>query len=107
MNDEAEARALQELCGDMLVSIPVVSIKGNIGHTLGAAGALEAIATVFSLDNKLVLPTAGFSRPDPACPVHILEEVKKEYPQKLALSNSLGFGGHNGTLALLPYRETE
>ena len=84
--------------------VPVVSVKGTTGHTLGAAGAIEAIVTALSVAGDCVPPTAGFSVPDPTCPVNVVVEAKMNYPQKVALSNSLGFGGHNASLAISPYR---
>ena len=80
--------------------VPVVSVKGTTGHTLGAAGAVEAIVTALSVANECVPPTTGFAQPDPDCPVNVLTEAKTGYPQKVALSNSLGFGGHNAVLAI-------
>lgn len=105
INDKTEAIALTTLCQGYSVDVPVVSIKGVTGHTLGAAGALEAIVTVLSLDKQTVPPTTGFNEADPECPVRILTQALTDHPQKVALSNSLGFGGHNGTLALSPYTE--
>lgn len=104
-NDKTEATALRSLCGDAIDEIPVVSIKGSIGHTLGAAGALEAITAFISLERDVVLPTTGFEEPDPECRLRILTEPLTHHIQKLALSNSLGFGGHNASLAILPYRD--
>ena len=71
---------------------------------LGAAGAVEAIVCALSLANDLVPPTAGFAEADPECPVEVLTEARRGYPQTVALSNSIGFGGHNATLALAPYK---
>lgn len=103
MNDRAEAAALYGLAGDAAANIPVTSTKGSIGHTLGAAGALEGIVCALSVANSCVPPTAGFSEPDPECPVRVLTEPLLDVPQKVALSNSLGFGGHNACLAFSPY----
>ena len=104
-NDATESKALLALCGEEAGSrIPVTSVKGTTGHTLGAAGAIEAIVTALSVMNNCVPPTAGFAEADPECPVSVVTEAKTGYPQKVALSNSLGFGGHNASLALSPYR---
>lgn len=105
INDRTEAAALATLCGGRFVEVPVISVKGVTGHTLGAAGALEAIVTALSLTEEIVPPTTGFAEADPECPVRVLTRSLTGYPQKVALSNSLGFGGHNGTLAISPYRE--
>ncbi|MEG1826033.1 MAG: beta-ketoacyl-ACP synthase II [Gordonibacter sp.] len=104
-NDATESHALLALCGDDRGrSVPVTSVKGATGHTLGAAGAIEAIVTALSVAGDCVPPTAGFAEADPECPVNVVVEAKMNYPQKVALSNSLGFGGHNASLALSPYR---
>ncbi|HIT45682.1 MAG TPA: beta-ketoacyl-ACP synthase II [Candidatus Aphodovivens excrementavium] len=103
-NDATESHALLALCGeDAGSNIPVTSVKGSIGHTLGAAGALEAIVTALSVANDCVPPTHGFAEPDPDCPVSVVREAMTDYPQKVALSNSLGFGGHNACLAISPF----
>lgn len=105
VNDPTEAQALLELCGEKAgKAMPVTSVKGTTGHTLGAAGAIEAIVTALSVVNACVPPTAGFSLADPNCPVNVVVEAIADYPQKVALSNSLGFGGHNASLAISPYR---
>ena len=102
-NDSTESHALLALCGEEEGrKVPVVSVKGTTGHTLGAAGAVEAIVTALSVANECVPPTTGFAQPDPDCPVNVLTEAKTGYPQKVALSNSLGFGGHNAVLAISP-----
>lgn len=105
VNDKTESAALHGLAGDRAKDIPVTSIKGAVGHTLGAAGALEAIVTALSVANAAVPPTAGFAEPDPECDVRVPTEAMRDYSQKVALSNSLGFGGHNASLAISPYQE--
>lgn len=106
-NDPTESKALLSLCGEEAGrEIPVVSIKGTTGHTLGAAGAIEAIVTALSVENDCVPPTTGFAEADPECPVNVLTEPLTGYPQKVALSNSLGFGGHNASLAIAPFCRT-
>ena len=106
-NDPTESKALFSLCGEEAGrEIPVVSIKGTTGHTLGAAGAIEAIVTALSVANDCVPPTTGFAEADPECPVNVLTEPLTGYPQKVALSNSLGFGGHNASWAIAPFCRT-
>lgn len=103
-NDKAEAHAIFSLCGDELGRrIPVTSIKGAVGHTLGAAGALEAIVCALSVANSCIPPTCGFATPDDECPVNVVRSARTGVPQKVALSNSLGFGGHNACLAIAPF----
>lgn len=101
-NDLTEARALGLVCGERAAQVPVTSVKGAIGHTLGAAGAVEAIVTALSVARDCVPPTAGFAEADPEAPVRVVTEALRDYPQKVALSNSLGFGGHNASLAFAP-----
>lgn len=105
INDATEARAFCTLQGVDFSEIPVTSTKGMTGHMLGAAGAVEAIVTALSVANDLVPPTVGFDEADPECAVTVLKEARRGYPQKVALSNSIGFGGHNATLAIAPYKE--
>ena len=103
-NDSTESRALHLLCGDELASqVPVTSIKGTTGHMLGAAGAVEAIICALSVARGVVTPTAGFEVADPECDVNVVAGAAIEAPQKVALSNSLGFCGHNACLAFAPY----
>lgn len=102
-NDKTEAAALLALCGEAGTNVPVTSIKGSIGHTLGAAGALEAIVCALSVANNCIPPTTGFETPDEECPANVVCETIENRPQKVALSNSLGFGGHNACLAFAPY----
>lgn len=107
-NDATESKALYELCGEQLgQDIPVTSVKGSLGHTLGAAGAIEAIVTALSVMNDCVPPTTGFEQADSECLVNVVVEAKTGYPQKVALSNSLGFGGHNASLAISPFCPTK
>ena len=103
-NDAMESAALKALVGEeRAANVPVTSVKGSIGHTLGAAGALEAIVCALSVANDCVPPTAGTREIDPECGVNVPFEPIEGYKQKVALSNSLGFGGHNGSLALSPF----
>ena len=99
-----ESAALKALVGEeRAADVPVTSVKGSIGHTLGAAGALEAIVCALSVANDCVPPTAGTREIDPECGVNVPLKPIEGYKQKVALSNSLGFGGHNGSLALSPF----
>lgn len=104
-NDKTESIALYALCDDddLAASIPVMSVKGTTGHTLGAAGAIEAIVCALSVARDVIPPTAGFAQADPECAVNVVTDPIENVAQKVALSNSLGFGGHNATLAFSPY----
>jgi 3-oxoacyl-[acyl-carrier-protein] synthase II len=105
VNDKTEAAAWNALLGDRAAEVPVTSVKGCVGHMLGAAGAIEAIVAALSAARSVVPPTAGFAEADPECPVLVPTATMVNYEQKVVLSNSLGFGGHNATLALSPFVE--
>ncbi len=105
VNDKTESAAWNALLGDRAAEVPVTSVKGCVGHMLGAAGAIEAIVAALSAARSVVPPTAGFAEADPECPVLVPTATMVNYEQKVVLSNSLGFGGHNATLALSPFVE--
>jgi 3-oxoacyl-[acyl-carrier-protein] synthase II len=105
LNDAAETRALKIALGEHAPRIPVSSTKSSIGHLLGAAGAVEAVATVRTLITGVIAPTLGYEVPDPELDLdYVPGEARPLLPPNgkppLALSNSFAFGGHNVTLAL-------
>jgi 3-oxoacyl-[acyl-carrier-protein] synthase II len=99
LNDTSETLAFKLALGDDAYKAHISSIKGHIGHMLGAAGAAEAVATVLALKNGIVPPTAGLDDVDPECDLDYtpLHPVKADLT--IAISDSLGFGGHNGCIA--------
>ena len=98
-NDPMEADALRMVLGDRLADVPVSSTKSMHGHTLGAAGAVEAAATLLALHHGVFPPTANFTSLDPACaPLDVVTEAR-EVQVEAALSNSFAFGGLNAVLA--------
>jgi 3-oxoacyl-[acyl-carrier-protein] synthase II len=97
MNDRVEAHALREVFNGTQPAVS--SSKGSIGHLLGAAGAVEAIATIGALQRAELHPTVGLADPDPDCELDHITERRQAPGLKLALSNSFGFGGQNATLA--------
>jgi len=99
-NDRAEARAITTVFGERARRIPVVSIKGMVGHCLGAAGAIEAFATALALHHGVVPPTAGLRSPDPGCDLDFVSGEARRVPLRAALSTSLAFGGNNGALLM-------
>jgi 3-oxoacyl-[acyl-carrier-protein] synthase II len=100
LNDAAEAEAIAKVFG--LPGPPVTSVKGVTGHSLGAAGALEAVAVVQSIVTATIPPTAGFGQRDPELPaIDVVTEARTWTPGP-TLSNSFGFGGHNGCLVIGP-----
>ena len=100
LNDAAEAEAIGKVFGPN--GPPVTSTKGVTGHALGAAGALEAIAVLLSMQHELIPPTMGLRNPDPEITIDIVRDQPRPWTQAPALSNSFGFGGHNGCLVLGP-----
>lgn len=98
LNDKIETLALKRVFGDHAKKLWVSSTKSMIGHLLGAAGAVEAIATVLSLYYQTVHPTAHLTQPDPECDLDYVPITAREGTLKVAISNSMGFGGHNATL---------
>ena len=100
LNDAAEAEAILKVFGSP--GPPVTSIKGVTGHALGAAGALEASAVVLSIQLALVPPTGGVGTPDPALGLDLVFGAPRPWQPGPVLSNSFGFGGHNGCLVVGP-----
>lgn len=102
LNDAGEADAIAKVFGSP--SPPVTSIKGVTGHALGASGSLEAVATVLSIQNKLLPPTFGYEEPDPEMPqINIVHPDPQEWEPGPCISNSFGFGGHNASLIINAY----
>ena len=98
-NDATETRAIFEVFGPHARALAVSSTKSLHGHTLGAAGALEAVATVMALHHGVLPPTANFTAPDPECDLDVVPNHAREARVEAALSNSFAFGGLNATLA--------
>lgn len=99
-NDKHETQALKTVLGDRAPKVPVSSTKSMSGHMLGASGALEAFACIQSLQKKIVHPTINYETPDPDCDLDYIPNQAREHDFDLALSNSMGFGGQNASLAL-------
>lgn len=105
LNDHAETAALKLALGERARQLPISSTKSAIGHLLGAAGAVEAIATVLSLRERVIPPTLGYEQPDPQLDLDYVPGVARqlvvdEGRRPIALSNSFGFGGHNAVLCV-------
>ncbi|MGA2214184.1 MAG: beta-ketoacyl-[acyl-carrier-protein] synthase family protein [Bryobacteraceae bacterium] len=98
-NDAAETTAIRAVFGAHADRLQVSSTKSMHGHTLGAAGAIEAAATLLALRNGILPPTANFSQPDPACDLDVIPNVARSASVEFALSNSFAFGGLNAVLA--------
>ena len=98
-NDATETAAIRKVFGAHADRLAVSSTKSMHGHTLGAAGAIEAVATLLSLCNGVLPPTANFSEPDPACDLDVIPNQARQMQVECALSNSFAFGGLNAVLA--------
>ncbi len=106
VGDLAELEAMKLVFGDHVKNILVNSTKSMIGHTLGAAGGLEAVATIQAIRTGMVHPTINLDNSIPeAADFDLVPNVAKPHKIKVALSNSFGFGGHNSTLVFAPYKK--
>jgi 3-oxoacyl-[acyl-carrier-protein] synthase II len=100
LNDPMETRAIHAVFDKHAYKVPVSSTKSMIGHLMGAAGAVEAIVSVKSLETGMLHPTINYETPDPECDLDYVPNQARETHPRTALSNSFGFGGHNATLIL-------
>jgi 3-oxoacyl-[acyl-carrier-protein] synthase II len=100
-----ETRALKEVFGRRAYRIPVSSTKSMTGHTLGAAGAIEAVASVLAIDNGLVPPTVNLTTLDPECDLDFVPGAARRAALAIVLSNSFAFGGNNTALVLGRFTE--
>ena len=100
LNDLAEARAITKVFGEP--GPLVTSTKGVTGHGLAAAGAIEAVAAVLTIHRATIPPTAGYEEPDPEITIRVVHGEPMPWEPAAVLSNSFGFGGHNGCLVFLP-----
>lgn len=103
LNDVCETLAFKLALGEDAYKAHVSSTKGSTGHMLGAAGAVEAVASVLALKNGIVPPTANLDEIDPECDLNYTPNRPVEAPLTIAVSDSLGFGGHNGCVAFRKY----
>src|SRR5206468_12029221 len=105
-NDSAETRVLKLALGEHAYRIPVSSVKSMIGHLLGAAGALSAVATVKALETGCVPPTINQFTPDPDCDLDYVAWKPRHLPIRTALVNGFGFGGQNSVAVFKKWEET-
>ncbi len=99
-NDRLETEAIKTVFNDHAYKTVINSSKSMLGHLMGAAGSVEFIIAVLSLQQGRVHPTINLIDPDPDCDLDYVPEKSREVAIKTALTNSLGFGGHNATLAV-------
>ena len=104
LNDQIETLAIKKVFGDYAKKVPISSTKSMTGHLLGAAGAIELTACIMSIRDSKVHPTINYETPDPLCDLDYVPNTARNLTVDVALSNSLGFGGHNATLVVKRYR---
>ena len=105
LNDSFETAAIKSALGDASKNVMVSSTKSNTGHMLGAAGAVEAIACVKAIQDSFVPPTINYKVPDEECDLDVVPNEGRNKEIRYAMSNSLGFGGHNSTVIIKKYEE--
>ena len=104
-NDKGETEAIKNLFGEYAYKIPVSSTKSMTGHMLGAAGGVEAVATVLSIENSIVHPTINYETPDEGLDLNYVPNKAQEHEVNAAISNSFGFGGHNACIVFKKFAE--
>jgi 3-oxoacyl-[acyl-carrier-protein] synthase II len=102
-NDLAETKAIKSVFGDHAQKVPVSSTKSMIGHAIGAAGAIEAVACCLALENQVIPPTINYEHPDPQCDLDYVPNQAREVPVEVVLSNSFGFGSVNACILFKRY----
>jgi 3-oxoacyl-[acyl-carrier-protein] synthase II len=104
MNDKLETQAVKAVFGDHARKVPMSSTKSMTGHLLGAAGGIEAVATVLTIDKGLMPPTINLENPDPDCDLDYIPNVARKGDVTVAMSNNMGFGGHNASLVFKKFK---
>jgi 3-oxoacyl-[acyl-carrier-protein] synthase II len=100
LNDACETLAIKKTFKELACDIPISSTKSMIGHALGGAGALEAIATILSIINQKAPPTINLENPDPECDLNYIPNKAQDIKIKHAMSNNFGFGGQNASIII-------
>jgi beta-ketoacyl-acyl-carrier-protein synthase II len=104
LNDVMETKAIKTAFGDYAYKVPVSSTKSMTGHMMGATGALEAIFCVLAIRDRVLPPTMHYQTPDPACDLDYVPNEARQMDVDIAVSNSFGFGGHNGVIVMRKYQ---
>ena len=105
LNDKYETMAIKKVFGDRAYRIPISSSKSMLGHTIGAAGAIESIITIMSIGKGMLTPTINLDTPDPELDLDYVPNLCREKEVNVALSNSFGFGGHNATVVFKKWQQ--
>jgi 3-oxoacyl-[acyl-carrier-protein] synthase II len=100
LGDAAETKAIKEVFGDHAYELPISSTKSVMGHTFGAAGAVEAIMCALAIRDRMLPPTINYANPDPDCDLDYVPNKARRAEVRVALSNAMGLGGHNGCVLL-------
>jgi len=103
LNDKVETDVIKEIFGEYAYRVPISSTKSMIGHSLGAAGSIELIASVLTIKNQFIHPTINYEFPDPECDLDYVPNKGREAVVKTVLSNSYGFGGKNSAIVIKIY----
>jgi 3-oxoacyl-[acyl-carrier-protein] synthase II len=104
-NDKTECAAIKEVFGALHKNIPISSIKSMLGHTMGAASALEAITCALAIKNDIIPPTINYETPDPECDIDCVPNQPRKHTVGIALNNSYAFGGNNASLVMKKFIE--
>jgi 3-oxoacyl-[acyl-carrier-protein] synthase II len=105
LGDKAEVLAIKKVFGEKAQNLPVSSTKSMTGHLLGGSGGLEAVACILTICHGIIPPTINYEYPDPECDLDVVPNQARTAVVKVALNNSLGFGGHNVVLVFKEFRE--
>lgn len=100
LNDKTETKIIKEIFGERAFKIPISSIKSMTGHSLGATGSIEVIATILAIKNQFIPPTINYEFPDPDCDLDYVPNIGRRSQIKVALKNSFSFGGKNSFLLI-------
>jgi 3-oxoacyl-[acyl-carrier-protein] synthase II len=106
VGDKSETAAIKTVFGEHAKKIAINSTKSMVGHLLGAAGVVEAVATIMTIQNNKVHPTINQETPDPECDLNYIPNKAQNWNINVAISNTFGFGGHNATLLFRRYQES-
>lgn len=104
-NDRTETKAIKTCFGDHAYKLAISSTKSMTGHTLGAAGAVEAVISIMAIQTGIIPPTINLHHPDPDCDLDYVPNEARQRTVNVAMSNVLGFGGHNTCLIFKRYEE--
>ena len=105
LNDLTETKAIKDAFKEASKTVKISSSKGNLGHLLGAAGAVEAIICIKAMQNNFIPPTINYKEKDEECDLNIVPNEPEKSKLNIVMSNSLGFGGHNASIILKKYKE--